>query len=88
MERKYTIAELCPILMCLSLHPFVLEAATSVISKYCLDLCEISFIWRIEVVEAQVEGLGFSILTRCRESFPFVSLFILIEISISRPLHV
>ena len=61
MERKYTIVELCPILMYLSLHPFVLGATISVISQACLDLCELAFVWRIKVVEAQVEGLNFSI---------------------------
>ena len=35
-ERKYTIVELCAILMYLSLHPFVLEATISVISQACL----------------------------------------------------
>ena len=60
-DRKYIIVELCPILMCLSLHPFFLEEAISVVSQDCLDVCELSFVWRIEVVEAQVEGLSFLI---------------------------
>ena len=88
MEIKDTIVELCPILMYLSLHPFVLEASISVISQAFLYHCDLAFAWRIEVVEAQVEGLGFSIPMRCRQSLSSLSMFILIEISISRPLHV
>ena len=83
MEIKDTIVELCPILIYLSLHPFVLEATTSAISQACIYLCELAFVWRIEVVEVHVEGLGFSISTRCRQRLSFVSLFILIEISIA-----
>ena len=64
MERKDTIVELFPICIYLSLHPFVLKATISAISQACIYLCEISFVWRIEVVEAQVEGLNFSILVR------------------------
>ena len=88
MERKDTIVELCPILIYLIMYPFVLEEAISVISQYYIYLCGIAFVWRIEVVEAQVEGLGFSISTRFRQSFSFVSLFILIEIFVSHLLHV
>ena len=60
------IVELCPILMYLSLHPFVLEVAISVISQACLDICELAFVWRIEVVEAQVERLSFLTSMRCQ----------------------
>ena len=41
-DSKYTIVELCPNIMYLSLDPFVLEAVISVISQA-------SFVWRIEV---------------------------------------
>ena len=38
------------------------------------------------MVEAQIKGLGFSIPTKCRQRLSFVSLFTLLEISISRPI--
>ena len=88
MESKDTIVELCPIFIYLSLHPFVLDETISTIFQACLYLCDISFVWRIEVVEAQVEGLSLSVLMRSRKRLSFVSLFILIEISISHPLLV
>ena len=89
MESKAIIVKLFPILICLSLHPFVLQAAISALSQACqvayVSLTLYCIVWRIEVVEALVEGLGFSISTRCRQKLSFVSLFTLIEISISRP---
>ena len=86
MESKDIIEKFFPIVVCLSLHPFVLEEAISALSQACLCLCEISIVWRIEVVEAQVEELGLLIPTRCQKRLSFVSLFTLIEISISRPI--
>ena len=64
-ERKYNIVELFPTIMYLSLHPIVLEETISAIPQAFLDLSELDFVWRIEVVEAQVERLSFSISTRC-----------------------
>ena len=86
LESKYIIAKICPILVCLSLHPFVLEEAISALSQPFPCLCDISIALRIELVEAQVEGFGFSIPTRCWKNLSFVSMFTLIEISISRPI--
>ena len=64
MESKDIIVKFCAIIVCLSLHPFVLEEAISVISQAFPCLCELSIAWRIEVVEAQLEGLSFSVPTR------------------------
>ena len=78
MESKDIITKFGPILVCLSLLPFVLEEAISALSQACLCLCELSILWRIEVVESQVEGLGFLVRTRCQQRLSFVSLFTLI----------
>ena len=77
--------KLCPVLICLSLHPFVFEAAISALSKALLCICKLSIVWRIEVAETQVQGLCFLILMRCQQRLSFVSMFILIEISLSCP---
>ena len=82
MESKEIIEKLFFVLICLSMHPFVLEEPISALSQACHYLCEISITWRIEVVE----GLVFSVLMKFRERMSFVSMFILIEISISRPI--
>ena len=66
MESKEIITKFCPILVCLSMHPFVLEEAISALSQACVFLFELAIVWRIEVVEAGVDGLGFSISTRCQ----------------------
>ena len=86
MESKDIIGKIFPILVCLSLHPFILEQAIISLSQAFLFLCELAIVWRIEVVEAQVEGISFYVLMRCRQRLSFVSLFKLIEISISRPI--
>ena len=74
------------IIVCLSLHPFVLEVAISALSQACHCPCELVITWRIEVLEPQVEGLGFSVSARFRQRLSFVSLFTLIEISMYCPI--
>ena len=61
---KEIIAKFCPIIICLSLHPFVLEEAISSLSQVLHCLCELSIVWRIEVVEAQVKGHNFAFSMR------------------------
>ena len=86
MESKDIITKFGPILVCLSLLPFVLEEANSVLSQAYPSLYELFIAWRIEVVEAQVKGLSFSVSTSCRERLSFVFMFTLMEISISCPI--
>ena len=61
LRSKEIIEKLFPILIFLSLHPFVLEEAVSSLSQDFHCLCELSIVSRIEVVEAQVKGLNFSV---------------------------
>ena len=47
LERKEIISKLYPILICLSLHPFVLESTINALSQAFICLCELTFVWRI-----------------------------------------
>ena len=42
MESKEIIVKFCPILVCLSMHPFVLKEGIGVVSQACPCFCELS----------------------------------------------
>ena len=89
LESKETIVHCFLTCLCLSLHPFVPLEHTVLLFPSLPLLCKLATVrWRIEVVEAQVEDsiLGFEEVPA--KVVTIVSLFLLIEISISSLIHV
>ena len=85
LERKETINHYCLTCLCLSLHPFVPLERTFLLFPSLSFPCK----FVIVMEEWSGGGLGFSALTRCRQSFSlFYLCLLLIEMSISCPLHV
>ena len=89
LERKETIVHYCLTCLCLSMHPFVpLEYTMLLFPRFPL-LCKLAIVrWRIEVVDAQVED-SISLVWRISDIVCHYCIFVLlIEISISCPIHV
>ena len=89
MDRNETIVHCCLTCLCLSLHPFgPLEHIVLLFPRFPL-LCKISIMrWRIEVVDAQVED-SVSLVWRSSDIVCHYCISaLLIEISISCPIHV
>ena len=87
--EKENYSPLFPHLLCLSLHPFVPLEHTMLLFPKLPFLCKISIVrWRIEVVEAKVEDFVSQVRRSVGWGCHYCIYVLLIEISISCPIHV
>ena len=85
MDSKGTIEIFFPITICLSLHPFVIVGITLYVHlpRSLFFFGELALLWKIEVVKAHVDELGFDEVAI--KVFILYIFFIIIETSISCP---